>query len=131
MLRKISEVLIESKNTRRQIQAGYFQTEHFGDYTKEIVGYCAMGALACEAGMARLLDNSEYGEHDAAVLAKFGVLDDLRKPTKCPFCDGVFSKLHNMIVHLNDAEDKDFKEIGEVIKIFEENGTIVPIPEPK
>ena len=46
----MSQVLIESEGVRKQITGGLVERDRLDDIT----GYCALGALACEAQMPNI-----------------------------------------------------------------------------
>lgn len=117
MTSKISQVLIDSEGVRNQI------TGHLVDLSAdgEPIGYCALGALACEKGLIikGMGDpNSNVSYED--ILKSYGTDPNtivIDPTTKVPM------DLMGLIYRLNDRGNS-FKKIGQIIKKMEKDGVI-------
>ena len=126
MKKKISQVLIESQTTRKQVIGSLFA---HAKKIKEIQSYCAMGALMCESELLIDSDNRDDPRiqfpSDSVIIDHFAGKGSnyFKRIVICQFCkdgkDG-FSKRNphqpasvgSYIIHLNDNHQKTFEEIG-------------------
>ena len=129
----IIEVLRESQGIRKQIYGDLFDWDLYDqeDGTRMINGYCALGALACEAGLD--LDPDEEPSY-TSILDEYNVLNDLDS-IPCPLqhvktgdddpvkpCTQEYTMLINLIPHLNDYHRCTFEEIANILEpLFKEN----------
>lgn len=134
--KKISQVLIESQETRKQTYGSLFDNE---DEIKQITKYCAMGALMCESG---LLENKEgsnskwiHQPSDRELFEHFMGVGSYKDEGKkeCRICESgehkligesIYSKenpyswywLSSIIIHMNDAHHMTFEQIGKEVE---------------
>lgn len=135
--KSIVEVLRESITTREQIFGDLFFWESIKG-ENQITGYCALGALACEIGMG-----TEH-EDDPPTYAEivengYGISNRLKKAIECPLhrnddtderqCSQEFSRLTEMIPHLNDFHKQSFGELAKILDKLIDDGTIVETTE--
>lgn len=117
-MKKLSQVLLESQNTRKQIRGSLIKKD--GD---DIVAYCALGALACEAGL-QFDDNGHVHYED--IIHEYGVNINtlVAMPSGNDIWEGHILKIPHAIYRLNDSYMWSFKKIGEWLKKLEDEGTI-------
>lgn len=127
-MQKMSEVLIKSQQTRKQIIGRLVNAN--AHTVAEIIEYCAMGALACEKGLFK----EEYTEENdyhwlknptyTDIIRAYGVeprMDFVQCGT-CSDDDGLnedeqrFDTISDYIIHLNDEHDMTFEEIGKELE---------------
>jgi len=119
---KISQVLLDSQDTRKQITGGL--TANWKDGKPD--SYCALGALACEKGMIKSIgDDVHYYD----ILRAYGVdpYTMVEYPNYSLFNKkngGHIDKLITVIWRLNDRYKWSFKKIGKYIKKLENKGVI-------
>lgn len=131
--RKLSQVLIESQTTRKQIQGS--MVDIAATKISEIVGYCAMGALYCESGL--LQDSKDKGRivypTEKAMIEYFmgeGGYSAVQVPVDCNFCKDVTDPLRtynrarqfstgwitSYMIHMNDFHKMTFEQIGKELE---------------
>lgn len=124
-MKKASQVLIESQTTRKQITGNLIELDENVSNPK-IAGYCALGALACEAKL--ITEDNKYnvfedGLNYVTILLKYGlnpyaqVSHPLVGSTRAVFA---------MIYTLNDRCELSFKDIGEWLATIEDQ---IQLPE--
>lgn len=114
---KISQVLIDSQQTRKQIRGCLIHIDT--DYN--IDGYCALGALACAKGKeAELKRDTITFSH---IIKLYGV--DPTTNVTYPASGAGILDFVNAIWMLNDRKDEwTFERIGNWIKDLEDEGII-------
>jgi len=112
---KISQILKET--TIPQI------TNHlikFKDDTKEMIGKCALGVLACESDdpFVHLSIERLFVSHNQ-ILGSYGIKDEKVYPylTRNDFSWDYNSNISLIIRTLNDSYNFTFKEIGEFLEV--------------
>ena len=112
----LTQTLIDSQETRKQIIGSYTKIKQKGEYVTEITGYCAMGALFCEAGEVNSSGHVQLTTFDLFKL-KYGLkAKQIKETFTCPYCKIDRSWLGSYIVHLNDTHEKTFKQIGKHLR---------------
>ena len=113
----MSQVLIESEGTRKQV-TGTLANFNWRGKPKN---YCALGALACEAGLITTKKQFKLDDHTGSIsyhrlVETYGV--DPNKMMTCPAeHDGERrNPLYHMIFHLNDNHGWTFEQIGNWLK---------------
>lgn len=117
-MKKMSQVLIESQETRRQIIGNLVRLRN-----GEIESYCALGALGCEAGLITSKGNNvDYN----LILKSYGVDPStiVTMPKGRKGYEGSKKEIVKAIYKLNDSYGWDFKKIGGWLKKLEKNGVI-------
>lgn len=107
---KASEVLIRNEKGRKQIT---------GTLRDSACGYCAVGALACEAGWDVLVDDAGLLWGQWFSLSRLYGLPERTPEFKCPRCGLIGTFPLGMVPHMNDDHNMTFAEIGEWLKQFE------------
>lgn len=108
----LTQTLIDSQKTRKQITGKYIDAYWKNEDEMKIKGYCAMGALYCEAGEVNDMGNMKITSFDLFKL-KYGLkAKQIRETFICPRCKTEHLWLGSYIVHLNDVHGKTFKQIG-------------------
>jgi len=116
-MKKMSEVLIESQKTRKQI-TGTLVRNYDKDGKPE--DYCALGALGCEAGLIineEQLEKSTSSARDFynTIVEAYGA--DPTTIMECPNHGYNYSiSLSGVIFHLNDQHSWTFEQIGNWLK---------------
>lgn len=106
------KVLRESHGKRRQVVGNYVKIED-----DKIVGYCALGALACEAGGVELTKGSTSNDGITSystlkILQSLKAYDLPFRNTRCPICGTSRGSILDLITHLNDIELLSFFDIA-------------------
>jgi len=117
---KMSEVLIKSQKTRKQVKTSLVGQR---DSDGNPLSYCALGALACEKGF--LKKNEDIFMSD--IIRQYGV--DPYILVKIPrriilLRAGEEIELFHAIYRLNDTYEWSFKKIGLWLKKLEDEGVI-------
>ena len=123
---KISQVLIDSQNTRKQTTGNLVRT--WNNKTGEPQNYCALGALACEKGMINNIHDIGDIVYEE-ILMSYNIKNvyiDAPMPKKHFFSKGrEGTLLSTMIWRLNDDYKWSFKKIGKYLKKLEDEGIIL------
>lgn len=127
----LSKDLRDSEGVRKQNFKNLASNKH-----KEIIDYCALGALACERGFIHVV-HEESGWREIvkwfvkeppynAIIQAYGLSDRLKKPAVISFMrdrkvknfitTSQESTLSSLIVTLNDQGHWSFKEIARLIE---------------
>ena len=111
-MKKISTVLIESQETRKQLIGDYYYNGK----------YCALGALGCNAGVDFENEHPFAGD----IVRMYDVDPDTYVIMPEGHTDFEFKHLHiyHAIMTLNDTYNWTFKQIGEWVKSLEKEGVI-------
>ena len=129
---KMSEVLIKSQQTRKQIIGNLINAE--AKTIAEIEAYCAMGALACEKGLFKENYTKETNYHwlqnptYTDIIRAYDVEPrmDLVQCGTCSENEGEddeytddehgFDCISDYIIHLNDEHSMTFEDIGKELE---------------
>ena len=119
--KKISQALIDSHDTRPQIYGSLIMRN---PETREVEKYCAIGALACEAGLVGEDFETNYHNYNL-ILKEYGIKSPERTYVEMPKGqdEGQYL-LSSAIWHLNDHYKWNFKKIGKWLARLEKKGVI-------
>lgn len=117
-MKKISQVLIESQKTRKQIYGNLIGKDIDGN----IIEYCALGALACEAK----LEFDRWGAVPYELIFESYGIDPstIVKMPKGNTLEGKEVMIKYAVYRLNDFYEWDFKKIGKWLGKLEDEGVI-------
>lgn len=121
-MKKIGQVLIDSQETRKQILGDLVHRktdDHLLTYV--IDGYCALGALGCEAG---LITNANPSANYAQIIFAYGLHNLMKKKIRLDtgYSRRTFDTISGLIVYLNDHKKLSFKQIGRKLLNWQKKG---------
>ncbi len=108
----LTQTLIDSQKTRKQITGQYTSVKTNDELITEITGYCAMGALYCESNNVNESGHVTVTSRDMLIKGYGIKVKQINCEYMCPHCKNTVYHLGSFIVHLNDHHGKTFRQIG-------------------